>query len=136
MFMRGNKKTANNAKLEAESSLLVISVTERKNALRNIFLAAQENASFPSTTTDRETGLLVCGGRVQIFNEDKVAVPILPYEAWVSTLLAREAHEENHDGVAGTLLKMRRRAWVVKGRRIAQKVVDNCMLCRKTKAKR
>ena len=143
MFMKGNKRTANNPKWEAVSFSKVISVTEREDALKDIFLAAQQSAFFPSTTTDRlvvyrdqETGLLVCGGRVQIFNEDKVAVPILPYEAWVSTLLAREAHEENHDGVAGTLLKMRRRAWVVKGRRIAQKAVENCMFCRKTKAKR
>ncbi|XP_033975580.1 uncharacterized protein LOC117473794 isoform X2 [Trematomus bernacchii] len=142
-FIRGKRQTANSPKWEAVSSSQVISVKEREDALRDIFLAVQQGASFPSTTTDRlvvyrdqETGLLVCGGRVQIFNEDKVAVPILSYEAWVSTLLAREAHEENHDGVAGTLLKMRRRAWVVKGRRIAQKVVENCMLCRKTKAKR
>lgn len=142
-FIRGNKQTAGNSKWEAVSSSDRISVQERKDALRDIFLAAQQRASFPSTTTnrlvvykDQKTGLLVCGGRVQIFNEDKVAVPILPYEAWVSTLLAREAHEENHAGVAGTLLKMRRKAWVVKGRRIAQKVVENCMHCRKAKAKR
>ena len=113
-FIRGKQQTANSPKWEAVSSSQVISVKEREDALRDIFLAVQQGASFPSTTTDRlvvyrdqETGLLVCGGRVQIFNEDKVAVPILSYEAWVSTLLAREAHEENHDGVAGTLLKMR-----------------------------
>ena len=36
--------------------------------------------------------------------------------------------------MAGTLLKMRRKAWVIKGRRIAPKVVNGCMVCRKRKA--
>lgn len=72
---------------------------------------------------------------MQIFNEDKVAVPILPFEAWLSTLLARKAHKD-HNGVAGTLLKMRRKAWVVKGQRIAQKVVENCFSFPAVHAKR
>ncbi len=73
---------------------------------------------------------------MQIFKEDQIVVPILPYDAWVSTLLAWAAHNESHGRVAETLLKMRKRAWVIKGRRIAQKVVDGCMVCRKAKAKR
>lgn len=36
----------------------------------------------------------------------------------------------------GTLLKMRKKAWVIRGRKIAQKVVDGCMVCRKAKAKK
>lgn len=71
---------------------------------------------------------------MQVFKEDQVGVPILPYDAWVSTLLSREAHNETHDGVAGTLLKMRKKAWVRRGRKIGQKVVDGCMVCRKAKA--
>ncbi len=65
----------------------------------------------------------------------KTAVPILPYNAYVSTLLAQEAHQVNHEGVAGTLLRMRRKAWVVKGRRLAKKSVDCCVTCRKARAK-
>lgn len=84
---------------------------------------------------DQGTGLLVCGGRVQSF-KDQAGVPILPYDAWLSTLLAREVHNVGHDGVAGTLLKMRRKAWVIKGRRIAQRVVNGCMFCRKVKARK
>ncbi|XP_073670277.1 uncharacterized protein [Paramisgurnus dabryanus] len=99
--------------------------------------------NFPTTTTDRlvvyrdqESGLLVCGGRIQNFKEDKVSVPLLPYSAWVSMLLAREAHDEGHEGVAATLLKMRKKAWVIRGRKIAQKIVDNCIICKKARAKR
>ena len=53
----------------------------------------------------------------------RVGVPLLPYSAWVSTLLVREAHSKGHEEVAATLLKVRKRAWVIKGRRIAQKLI-------------
>ncbi len=79
---------------------------------------------------------MVCGGRIQIFNEDETAVPILPHEAWISTLLAKEAHEANHEEIAGTLLRMRKKAWVVKGRRLAKKVVDSCVICRKARVRK
>ncbi|RXN14669.1 gag-pol fusion poly [Labeo rohita] len=85
---------------------------------------------------EQESGLLVCGGRVQSFKEDRVGVPLLPYDAWISTLLAREAHNMGHEGVAATLLKMRKKAWVIKGRKIAQKVVDSCIICKKVRARR
>ena len=111
--------------------------------LRDLFLAAQEGANFPSTTTDRlvvyneqDSGLVVCGGRVQGFKGDSAAIPLLPCDSWVCTLLARESHSEGHDGVAGILLKMRRKSWVVRGRRIAQKVVNSCLVCRKAKARK
>lgn len=130
-------------KWEAVASAGVITVRERQDALRDIFLAAQEGMTISRVTSDRlvcyrdqDSGLLMCGGRVQAFKEDRIGGPILPYDAWVSTLLAREAHNKSHDGVAGTLLKMRLKAWVIKGRRIAQKVVDSCMACRKLKAKK
>ena len=41
----------------------------------------------------------------------------------------------NHEGIAGTLLRMRKKAWVIKGRRIAKQVVDSCVVCRKNRAK-
>ncbi|CAI5678593.1 unnamed protein product [Oreochromis niloticus] len=132
---------AGDPKWEAVPLAGVISVKEREDALRDIFLAAQNSAVFPSTATDRlvvykdpGSGLFVCGGRVQAFKKDQISVPILAYDAWVSTLLAREAHNESHEGVVGTLLRMRTKAWVIRERRIAQKVVDGCVVCRKAKA--
>ena len=119
----------------------VLTFVECEDALRDLFLAAQKGITFQDTTLNRlavhrdeETGLLVCGGRFQIFDEDKTAVPILPYEAWISTLLAQEAHDANHEEIAGTLLRMRKKAWVVKGRKLAKKRVDNCVFCRKARA--
>lgn len=128
--------------MKNETRKAVLTVKEQEDALRGLFLAAQEGATFPDTTLNRlavyreDSGLLVCGGRIQIFNEEKVAVPILTDSAWVSTLLARETHNVNHEAVAGTLLRMRKKAWVIKGRRLAKKVVDSCVICRKARAKR
>ncbi|XP_023810653.1 uncharacterized protein LOC105357885 [Oryzias latipes] len=135
-------KTKDKEKWEAVQSSGVITVFEREDAFRDLCLAAQQGVNFQSTTTDRlvvyrdqSTGLLVCGGRIQTFKEDVKAVPLLPFQAWISTLLAREAHGEGHEGVAGTLLRMRRKAWVIKGRILAQKVVIKCILCKKAKAR-
>jgi len=136
-------KILGDPKWEAVPSAGVITTTERQDALRDLFLATQEGVTFPATTIDRlvvfkeeETGLLVCGGRVQAFNEDRVGVPLLPFSAWVSTLLVREAHSKGHEGVAATLLKVRKRAWVIKGRIIARKVIENCMVCKKARVRR
>lgn len=129
--------------LEKGTKEAVLTVREREDAQRDLFLAAQEDVAFPDTTLNRlvvykdtDSGLLLCGGRVQALNEDKVAVPILPYHAWISTLLAQEAHRASHEGVAGTLLRMRKKAWVVQGRKLAKKSVDSCVVCRKERARR
>lgn len=84
---------------------------------------------------DKVTGLLVCGGRNQVFAEDKSEVPLMSYGAWISMLIAREAHNVNHDSVAGTLLRMRKKDWVIQGRRLAKKIIDSCVTYRKIKAK-
>ena len=141
------EQTTKKSKWEAspskeESKVLMLNVEDCEYAFRTLCLAAQEGITFPDTTLNRlvvvkhKDELLLCGGRIQAFREDKSLVPILPQDAWISTLLAREAHDVNHEGIAGTLLRMRRKAWVVKGRRIAKKVVDNCVICRKARAKR
>lgn len=138
---RGNILSAPEVKSKVKEATLT--VRECEDARRDLFLAAQEEVTFPDTTLNRlavvrdeNTGLLLCGGRFQIFNEEKTAVPILPCTSWVSTLLAQEAHKENHEEMAGTLVRMRKKAWVIRGRKLAQKIVDNCVTCRKAKARR
>ncbi len=120
----------------------VLTVKERKAAFRDLCLAAQKGVTFPVTTLNRlvvskdeASGLLICHGRVQAITQGGTGVPLIPYNAWVSTLLTREAHKSNHEGVAGTLLRVRSKAWVVLGPRIARNVIDSCMHCRKTKAR-
>ena len=128
--------------LNTRPEMPALTVKEREDAFRDLCMMAQEEVTFPNTTLNRlvvfkdeDCGLLLCGGRIQSFSEEKAAVPILPNEAWISTLLAYEAHSANHEGVAGTLLRMREKAWVVKGRRIVTKIVDSCVTCRKVRAR-
>ncbi|XP_058474048.1 uncharacterized protein LOC131446677 [Solea solea] len=84
---------------------------------------------------DEASGLLRCYGRVQAITWGNPGVPLVPYNAWISTLLTREAHGANHEGIAGTLLRVRSKAWVVQGPRIARSIIDSCVHCRKTKAR-
>lgn len=107
-------KILGSPKWEVVSSAGVIIAKDRQDALRDIFLAAQEGVVFPTTTVDwlvvfkeEEIGQLVCAGRVQAFDTDGVGVPLLPHATWISTLLAREAHSEGHEGVAAALLKVK-----------------------------
>ena len=94
-----------------------LTAAERQDALKYIFLAAQEGTTFADTSLNRlvvyrdSNGLLVCGGRFQMFTEGQAALPLLPFESWISTLLAREAHNANHEAIAGTLLKIWETAW-------------------------
>jgi len=104
-----------------------LTVKERKAAFQDLCLAAQKGVTFPVTmlnrlvvSKDEASGLLKCYGRVQTITQGDAGVPLIPYNAWISTLLTREAHEVNHEGVAGTLLQVRSKAWVVMGPRIAR----------------
>lgn len=120
----------------------MLSAEERESAFLDLALAAQMGIDFHDTTLNRlvvikdeDTGLLLCGGRIQSWNEDKTAVPLIPFRSWLGTLLAREAHNTNHEGVAATLLRTRRKAWVVQGRRTVKKVIDECIICKKRRAR-
>lgn len=86
---------------------------------------------------DKDTGLLVCGGRFQIFNKRKKRQYLFYHiSTWISTLLAQEAHGVNHEEMAGTLLHMRKKAWAIRGRKLVKRVVDNFVACRKTRARK
>lgn len=119
-----------------------LTVKELDSAFQDLCLASQEGATFPETTLnrlvvskDKTSGLLWCYGRAQNVAQIKTRVPLVPYKAWISTLVTREAHEANHEGVAGTLLWARSKAWVIQRPRIARQVIDSCMHCRKMRAR-
>lgn len=125
-----------------EGDHAILSVEERKQAFQDLVLAAQIASQFSDSTLNRlvvhkdeRTGLLLCGGRVQSWTEDGTAVPLLPYNSWIATLLAREAHKENHEGIAATLLRTRKKAWIMQGRKIVKRVINDCIPCRKLNGK-
>ena len=138
IWLGGNSQAPVPSKWEARPCL---SVEERARAFKDVALEAQDGVKFRDITLDRlvvqkeeKTGLLLCGGRIQRWDEDRVAVPLIPCQSWLATLLAREAHEENHEGVASSLLRTRRKAWIMQGRRTVKKVLNNCVTCRKKRA--
>ena len=115
----------------------VLTVRELETAFQDLCLAAQKGVAFAVTTLNRlvsrdeASRLLQC----QAITQGKTGVPLVPYHTWISSLLTRQTHEVNHEGVAGTLLWVRSKTWVVQGPRIARNVIDSCIHCQKTKMK-
>lgn len=139
-WLRTSYQASSSANFEVRGPRL--SVGERTATFQDLALAAQDGVNFQDTTLnslvvmkDNNNGLLLCGGRVQSWNEDGTAVPLIPFRSWLGALLAREAHEANHEGVAATLLHTKRKAWVVQGRRTVKKVVNRCITCKKQRAR-
>ena len=139
-WLKTNSLDSSPAKWEGRSPSL--SAEERTEAFQDLALAAQDGVDFQGTTLNRlvvfkddNSGLLLCGGRIQSWNEDGSAVPLIPFQSYLGVMIAREAHETNHEGVAATLLHTRKKAWVVQGRRTVKKVINNCITCKKQRAK-
>ena len=134
LYMLRNKT---NHRIQREAVLMV---KERKAAFLDLCLAAQAGVSFPTTTLhrlvvgkDQATGLWLCHGRIQSASKTS-GIPLIPYGARLGVLLAEEAHSINHEGVAGTLLRVREKAWIVQGPRVVRGVIDKCVECRKRRA--
>ena len=59
------------------------------------------------------------------------SLTVLPYQARLSYLIAVHAHSQDHRAGGDTLLRIRRLGyWIVSGRRLADKVARDCLLCR------
>ena len=80
-----------------------------------------------------ENGVIVMSSRaVKGFklNYNRDTFPILCPNDPLSLLWMREVHCEEHSGVVKSLAKSRRRFWIVRGRRLAEKVRNSCYQCR------
>ena len=81
-----------------------------------------------------EQGLVRCKGRLN--NSDlnvETRNPILlPRDHPLTTLVIRQCHANVlHNGVKETLLELRSRFWVVKGRQLTKKILHSCVTCRR-----
>ena len=63
-------------------------------------------------------------------NYNRDTFPILSPDDPLSLLWMFEVHCEEHSGTTKTLAKSRRRFWIVRGRRLAEKVRNSCYQCR------
>ncbi|MCP3662847.1 MAG: hypothetical protein GY696_10175, partial [Gammaproteobacteria bacterium] len=60
---------------------------------------------------------------------------ILEPQNIIAVNLMQQVHDYTHGGVQTTLARSRAYAWIVNSRKLAEKVVKNCALCSKEKAK-
>ena len=80
-----------------------------------------------------EDGVIVLASRAVKgleLNYDRDSFPILVYKDPLSYLWIKEVHDEDHSGITRTVAKSRRKFWIVKARRLAQKVKNSCYKCR------
>ena len=56
--------------------------------------------------------------------------PILTYKDPLSHIWIQHVHEEEHSGITKTLAKSRRMFWIVRGRKLSEKIKRNCYQCR------
>ncbi|MCP3667177.1 MAG: hypothetical protein GY696_32575 [Gammaproteobacteria bacterium] len=52
-----------------------------------------------------------------------------------SVNIMQQVHDYTHGGIQAMLARSRAYAWIVNGCKLAEKVVKNCALCSKEKAK-
>ena len=92
---------------------------------------------FPKTKAvqvlGRSTEVLVTSGRLggaMAVGYDKDELPILPYNAHISRLYMYDGHAVDHSGTDRTLWRSRTQVWILRGRRLAEKVRNDCFKCR------
>ena len=64
-----------------------------------------------------DKGIIRVGGRVDPALVSYVGkhAALLPHDHWISVLIARNAHQAGHPGIATTTAKTRKKYWIVKG---------------------
>ncbi len=79
-------------------------------------------------------GFIRCKGRL---NESELNLEtrnpiLLPRDNHLTTLIVRQSHENTlHNGVKETLLQVRSRFWIIKGRQLVRKILHSCTTCRR-----
>ena len=112
---------------EAEKYWLTQSMVSTREALERGHLQSLR-------PTVEEGGIVVMASRALKgfkLNYNRNRFPILMSKDPIALLWMREVHCEEHSGVTKTLAKSRRRFWIVRGRRVAEKVRKSCYECRK-----
>ena len=78
-------------------------------------------------------GLMHCGGRLQTAEliEERTFPKLLPKYHYYSKLMVEHVHRRSFDaGVSQTLAESRREYWIPHGRRVVQRVLRLCLVCK------
>ena len=104
----------------------------QKNSLQN--LSNFDKTSQSLGLFEDEMGVLRCGGRLKnsLLPPDTMHPIMLPPEHHITRLIINKAHlEVYHNGVQETLVQLRAKFWISKGRQVVKKQLKNCNVCRK-----
>ena len=83
-------------------------------------------------------GILRCGGRLgnADLSESQKHPALLDANHHVTSLIVRACHERvHHNGVKKTLTELRSRFWIVRGRQVVKKLLNECTICRRLQGK-
>ena len=82
--------------------------------------------------------LVVTGGRLgkkMLIGYDKCNLPMIYSSHIIARLYMQEAHNIEHCGADRTLQRSREKVWIIRGRKLAQKVVNHCFTCKRRNKK-
>ena len=120
-------------RVEAEKILQLYSMAylkaelEKKNNLESLSIFWREGIA-------RSRGRMSPEDMERLIGYDSLVV--LTPKSQLARAVMTEAHLENHSGEGETLFRSRRRGyWIIRGRVLAAKIVRNCALCIKHRAK-
>nr|XP_027213272.1 uncharacterized protein LOC113806347 [Penaeus vannamei] len=126
--------------LKRKPRLGPITVKEFKEAERNIILYVQKTLPKEPLQLKKlnpikgDDDLLRVGGRLtnSQLEEDAKHPVILPHAHHISRLIVESCHlNTGHAGVERVLAEIRRKFWILKGRKLVKSVVYSCVTCKK-----
>ena len=102
----------------------------------------QDNSDFKKFNDQlgivNENGILVCKGRLE-FSELELSTKnpiILPKDSRLTKLIVMDCHSKvHHCKVNATLAELRTRFWVTKGRQYVNRLLSECIICKKLEGK-
>ena len=119
--------------LDAENLLIHIN----QSKVRSDYEKNKLSSLLPKTKVveilKHERSIIVVSGRgekVLKVGYDKEHLPILHHEDYLAKLYMSRAHSIDHSGVDRSLARSRNDVWIVKGRKVAKKVRENCFKCK------
>ena len=89
---------------------------------------------YRDLTPFQQDGIVRVGGRLgrSSLTYDEIHPILLPADHIVTSLVAKDIHDRiGHPGSERTLCAIRRKFWIVQGRRIVKGMVKKCVVCRK-----
>nr|XP_027231846.1 uncharacterized protein LOC113823419 [Penaeus vannamei] len=125
--------------LKRKPRLGPITVKEFKEAERNIILYVQKTLPKEPLQLKKlnpikgDDDLLRVGGRLtnSQLEEDAKHPVILPHAHHISRLIVESCHlNTGHAGVERVLAEIRRKFWILKGRKLVKSVVYSCVTCK------